>query len=187
MYIAENSFTRPNITLHQARQIAGCAFGERGKRIVDLWKQYNTEYFGEGLKPVPIILVPVSPYGHWYGLCCGTSENRTALIYLMSNLEWDQMRAILLHEMIHQKLFEDGEAPSHESGGWRREIMRISEDYFGKPFWAGKYTVKKVRDADGRRRSVRANQAGPNGEDSISQREIASWPTSLGLVAPDLK
>lgn len=180
-------FDRPPITLKQARQIASCAFGEQGETIVDLWKAYNQKYFWGKLKPVPVLFVPTSPYGHWIGICVGANRKKSALIYLKDAEPWEGIRCTLLHEMIHQYLFESGRNSSHASQDWCNEIMRISREGFGVEFWAGRYTVGKKRLKDGSRISVRMNKRGPKGEASISMTRICSWPDSKHLLPPDLK
>ena len=57
----------------------------------------------------------------------------------------------LLHEMIHQLLFERGEPAGHDSDGWRREIMRLTKVITGKEKWAGRSMTKRVKGADGKR------------------------------------
>jgi len=186
MSYSQVDYERPPITLKQARQIASCAFGQKGEAIVSLWSAYNKEYFRGKLKPVPIIFVPTSPYGHWIGLSVGTKSQKSALIYLKSGETWADTRSVLLHEMIHQCLVERGANPKHESQEWCDEIMRISNDHFDREFWAGRYTVGKEKLEDGRRVSVRMNKAGPGGEASIPMDDIVAWPFSLGIIPPDI-
>lgn len=40
--------------------------------------------------------------------------------------------ATLLHEMVHQYLFERGEPAKHDSDGWRREIMPTATSMVSK-------------------------------------------------------
>lgn len=186
MSYSQVDYERPTITFKQAQQIASCAFGKKGEAITAIWNAYNHEYFRGKLKPVPIIFVPTSPYGHWIGLSVGTKNKKSALIYLKSGESWDDTRSVLLHEMIHQCLVERGANPKHESQDWCDEIMRISRNYFGCEFWAGRYTVGKERTEDGRRVSRKMNKAGPDGEASIPMKDIVSWPFSLGITPPDI-
>lgn len=51
--------------------------------------------------------------------------------------------ATLLHEMVHQYLFERGEPAKHDSDGWRREIMRINIMLTGEDIWAGRYKTSR--------------------------------------------
>lgn len=178
---------RPNITFKQARQVASCAFGKKGEMVIDLWEAYNHHYFESALKPVPILFVPTSPYGHWTGLTVGTKKKKSALIYLKTGELWTTTKCVLLHEMIHQHLIETNRNTGHNSQDWCDEIMRISKDYFGAEFWAGRYTVGKKRTKEGDRISVRINKSGPKGEKSISMAKICSWPSSIKLIPPDIK
>jgi hypothetical protein len=57
--------------------------------------------------------------------------------------------ATLLHEMVHQYLFERGEPAKHDSDGWRREIMRINIMLTGEDIWAGRYkTSRRISGTD---------------------------------------
>jgi hypothetical protein len=78
----------------------------------------------------------------------------------------------LLHEMVHQLLFERGEDPAHMGAPWRREIMRLQKQITGREIWAGQ--SKTVR-LDGK--VVRMNMPCPvTGASSLTQGEIAMWP-----------
>lgn len=172
------------VTFDEMLLIATRAFHDLGTRTVRLWAQYNRAYFGGALKPIPVLYVPVSPYGHWVGQTRGLR-----LIYLMfehpRKRPWPLVRDVLLHEMVHQALLEQGRDPHHKRQPWCNEIMRISRDYFGKTFWAGREAVGKVRTGK-RRKSFKFNVPGPNGEESLKQAVISSWPHSVGIVPPDL-
>jgi hypothetical protein len=84
----------------------------------------------------------------------------------------------LIHEMVHQFLFERGEHANHDGAPWRREIMRLTKLITGKDIWAGR--SKTVR-CDGK--VVRINAANPEtGEVSLPQKVIARWPhDELGI------
>ena len=62
--------------------------------------------------------------------------------------------------------------------------MRISREHFAIEFWAGAYTVAKLRGEAGRRISVRVNKSSPDGVASLPQSDIAHWPRSVGITAP---
>lgn len=83
----------------------------------------------------------------------------------------------LLHEMIHQFLFERGEDAAHAGTGWRREIMRLNKLITGRDIWAGRSTTVRQDQGDGVKKVVRLNL--PNkatGEISMGQMQIARWP-----------
>jgi hypothetical protein len=78
----------------------------------------------------------------------------------------------LLHEMLHQFLFERGEDSTHAGAPWRREIMRMTKLITGKTIWAG--PSKTVRQNG---KVVRINASHPETkESSLPQIVIARWP-----------
>jgi hypothetical protein len=167
--------------LSQARNFATEAWGELGGRIVDQWSIFNHRYFGGALKPVPIVLTNAQPFGRLLAFCsyAGSGFGRTITLNLPA--DHDVLVAdndSLLHEMIHQALFERGEDPSHASEGWRREIMRLNAEITGRRIWAGHY--RKERVAKGKP-SVWRNKRSPTGEASLSQKQIAGWPRAVGI------
>jgi hypothetical protein len=90
----------------------------------------------------------------------------------------------LLHEMLHQYLFERGENSAHAGAPWRREIMRLTKLITGETVWAG--PSKTVR-RDGH--MVRVNASHPETKQvSLPQAVIARWPhdgfgINLGALA----
>jgi hypothetical protein len=170
-------------TYIQMRQALTVGWGPLGARVAKGWLDYNRVYWEDKLKPLPIFLTPTSPYGHWIGLtCCSETVTHIAMTAPRVGKVLVADRNTLLHEMIHQYLFETGQDPKHEGEPWRKEIMRLHELLTGETIWAGAYTVKKVRQANGRRKSVKGNRAEPRaGRPSITQGEIARWPQSLGI------
>ena len=56
----------------------------------------------------------------------------------------------LLHEMVHQLLYERGEPVGRDSDVWRREIMRLNKLITGKEIWAGRAMTKRVAGGDGK-------------------------------------
>jgi hypothetical protein len=168
-------------TFAEMRHALEVGWGEVGGRVADCWREYNRLYFGGRLRPLPIFLTPATPYGHLLGWCCG---HDVRVIALAAPRQGDVLvadRDTLLHEMVHQLLFEEGVSPRHKDEPWCREIMRLHKQITGKEIWAGKYTVMKKRVGDGRA-SVRGNLPRPGtGEPSIPQAEIARWPHDSGI------
>jgi hypothetical protein len=165
-------------TAREMRRALVVGWGRLGARVADCWLGFNRAYFGGRLRPLPIFLTPVSPYGHWVGLtCCGVVTH----IALTAPKQGDLLvakRGTLLHEMIHQLLFETNEETGHDGEPWRREIMRLHKEITGKEIWAGAYTVFKGKD----RKSVRGNKPHPEtGAPSLTQGAIARWPHSVGI------
>jgi hypothetical protein len=163
------------VSFDDALLIAERCFGELGRKTIFLWQRYNEEYFSGSLEVTPVLYVPTSPYGHWIGL-----HRADRNIYLMPpapSRPWSRVRAVLLHEMIHQNLSQSGKDVRHAGEPWCREIMRISM-HFDRKIWAGKYTV---------RNGQRVNTAPPLATNAriLNQREIASWPHSINIEPPD--
>jgi hypothetical protein len=158
-------------------------WGEQGRAVASYWQEYNKAFFGGRLKPLPIFLTPVTPYGRMVGwTCCGGAVTHIALCAPRVGQVLVADRSTLLHEMIHQSLHESGLYTSHDGEPWRREIMRVHKLLTGEEIWAGAYTVAKVKDADGGRRSVRLNRPhSETGAPSLTQDQIARWPHSLAV------
>jgi hypothetical protein len=123
------------------------------------------------------------PYGTKVGwTCCLREVTHIALARPREGTLLVADRGVLLHEMLHQFLHEQGEDVRHAGEPWRREIMRLTLAITGQDIWAGASTVRKVKGKDGTRRSVRGNRPHPETEaPSLSQRAIARWPHSIGL------
>jgi hypothetical protein len=117
---------------------AGEAWGEIGISAVRKWIAYNDLYFGGVLRPIPLIITQAQPFGRRLAFCSYGRSGRTITINLPHQhhfLVGDN--GTLLHEMVHQFLFERGEYPSHDGEGWRREIMRLNKAISGADIWAG--------------------------------------------------
>lgn len=170
-------------TFDEMLRLATHAFGDIGKRTALLWREYNSKYFDDVLNPIPLVYVPTLPHGAHVG-----ETWQTHVIYLMGQgprRPWSFIRGVLVHEMLHQFLYQRGVSASHDSDGWRTEIMRITAKHFGKEIWAGRIKVTKVGKGKDRR-SVKFNAPHPDGRKSLTQGEIARWPHSVGIVPPDL-
>lgn len=179
----EDGLDIPDLSFYDALTVSTKAFGPRGEKAVRLWQQYNDDYFSGNLKPVPVLFVPTSPFGHWVGLCSGNRATQSVHNIMLLNRPWDTLREVILHEMVHQSLIERGLNPKHEGQPWCDEIMRISKNYFRRDMWAGAVTVIKVMGSDGKRRSVKTNKRSPDNYDSMPYGMITSWPD---FTPPDL-
>jgi hypothetical protein len=173
--------TSNRFTVEDMRRFAGEAWGPLGVNIVERWCEYNATYFTGALRPVPLVLTHTQPYGALRAFCSYNPNTSGRTITL--NVPKIRKRLLadnntLVHEMVHQLLFERGEDPHHASEGWRREIMRLTKQITGKEVWAGRSkTVRRDK------RVVRINVPHPEtNEPSLSQDAIARWPREgLGI------
>jgi hypothetical protein len=167
--------------MRDMEHFASRAWGELGIGIVKRWAEFNERYFAGKLHPIPIIITPTLPFGGRIADCWSDIEPGRGLIRL--NVPRKGRRLVadnnsLLHEMIHQRLFEAGEDASHASEGWRREIMRLQEAMTGKPAWAGRQTTKRMPGPDGKlTKIVLINKPKADGTPSLTQEQIARWPS----------
>ena len=153
-------------------------WGSFGARIYRTRCAYNARYFAGRLKPLPIVPTPTLPFGHCVGLTSGGGIARHIL--LAAPKDHDVLvgdKGVLLHEMIHQHLFETGQDVRHAGQPWCDCVMRLNKRIARKAIFASPTTVRKI---DGR--SVRLNPAcAATGRASLSQQEIARWPHSTGI------
>jgi hypothetical protein len=166
-------------TFEDMERFATEAWGPLGTNAARKWRQFNELFFAGDLRPVPIVLTSTQPFGRRVAFCSyNPGSGRTITLNVPS--VYDTLladNATLLHEMVHQSLFERGEPAGHDGDGWRREIMRINEVLTGKEIWAGR--SKTVR-RDGK--VVRINVPHPEtGEASLGQMQIARWPHDVPL------
>jgi hypothetical protein len=179
-------------TLKDMQKFAAEAWGPFGLTVVECWVEFNQLYFRGKLKPVPLVITNAQPYGKRLAFCSynpGT-HGRTITINVPTyrgkaapaSYRLLADNGVLLHEMVHQFLFERGESAKHDSEGWRREIMRITKAIDGRDIWAGKYTTKRVEGVDGKlSKVIRINAAREDGTESLGQDDIARWPHTVGI------
>jgi hypothetical protein len=158
-------------------RFAAEAWGSLGLAIVDQWSKFNNNYFANELKPVPLVITHAQPFGKRLAFCSyAISETSGRTITLNLPKRHTVLVAdanTLLHEMIHQYLFERGEYPSHDGEPWRREIMRLNKLITGREIWAGRSkSARRKRDG----KVIRINAAHSDGTKSLPQNQIARWP-----------
>ena len=130
---------------------------------------------------MPVVITHAQPFGKRLAFCSYSSAYRAGRTITL-NVPKDHGLLLadnntLLHEMIHQLLFERGEPAGHDSEAWRREIMRLNKLITGKEIWAGRSMTKRVKGADGKlSKVVRINEPRADGRASLRQAEIARWP-----------
>jgi hypothetical protein len=169
-----------SFTFNDMLKFATEAFGPLGADTVRAWGLYNDRYFDGALKPIPLVFTRTMPFGRRVAFCSHSSNGggRTITVnvpdvhlYLLAD-----KNGVLLHEMIHQFLFERGESAGHSGEPWRREIIRLHKAIAGHEIWAGR---SKTARQNGK--VVRINKPHANGRLSLSQGDIARWPHSVGL------
>jgi hypothetical protein len=161
------------------RRFAGKAWGPLGVSIVEQWCKFNQDYFANALRPVPLVITHTQPSDRRLAFCSYTGAGRTITLNLPTThrvLVADGNT--LLHEMVHQFLFERGEDASHAGAPWWREIMRLTKIISGADIWAG--PSKTMRSERG---IIRVNAPHPEtGAESLPQKVIARWPhDALGI------
>lgn len=155
-------------------------WGKFGARIHAAWCKYNDLYFNNTLKPLPIVPTAILPYGHCVAYTRG-SRGVANHIMLAAPKQGEVLvadKGVLLHEMIHQHLFETGKDPSHAGKPWCDCIVRLNKQIGRKAIHAA--PDKFGKDAD--RRSFRFKPVcEATGLASLSQQDIARWPHSVGI------
>ena len=194
----ETDYKRRAISFADMRNFLSIGWGEIGESVADAWRDLNKRHFANQLEPLPIILVNTSPYGRWLGCTyCNVRKHRAHLIQLAMPRQKTVLvadRGVLLHEMLHQQLTEQGASPKHEHAPWCDGIMRLHFELTGTRLFAAPETVTKTKTPDpatGKTKSIRVPRRHPDtGKPSIDRLSIATWPHSLGLelgafVEPD--
>ena len=169
------------------RLMCGWQLGQEGEQLADLWVAFNKLGWGGKLQPAPITFPATLPYGHAIGQAHYGEDGRD-FIDLQYGLSMQMKVDVLLHEMVHQYLFQTNQNPRHNAIPWCREIMRLSVLFWGKEIWAAPSTVGKVvvghKDGKQVRQSARRQPASPTGIPSASMEDIKRWPDSFGLHVP---
>jgi hypothetical protein len=181
-----NTILDVTFTLEHMDRFAYEAWGELGREVVYKWREFNETYFGNALKPVPLVITNTQPFGKRLAFCSydPNASGRTITLNVPKQQHAGRRYQLLadnntlLHEMVHQFLFERGEDAAHLSSGWRREIMRLTKQITGKDIWCG--ASRTVRQNGG---VVRINLPNKDtGAASLPQKVIARWPhDELGI------
>jgi hypothetical protein len=173
-------------TVEDMRRFAGEAWGPVGVKVVERWREYNATYFAGALQPVPLVITHTQPFGKRLSFCSYNPNTTGRTITLNVPAQKHSGRryelladnCTLLHEMVHQCLFERGEYAGHDGQAWRHEIMRLTKHMTGREIWAGRsMTVRQGK------RVIRINAPHPETkEPSLPQAAIARWPhDGLGI------
>lgn len=127
-----------------------------GAWAYDRFAEFNQEYFDNTVPAMPILFVPMSPYGNWVGLAEYAGR---ILLWDKHALDSDYTPGlyaahILLHEMLHQYLYVKDEDTKHNGHPWCREIMRIGKQ-MGLSFHASPSRTKRIKDENGDSKVIR--------------------------------
>jgi hypothetical protein len=169
-----------SFTFEDMERFAIEAWGPLGGATAHKWREFNERYFAGGLRPVPIVITNTLPFGKRLAFCSYNPDGAGRTITLNVPKSYRFLLAdncTLLHEMVHQHLFERGESAEHGGEGWRREIMRLNLLLTGKAIWAGRsQTVRRDGEV------IRINLPHPaTGQSSLTQKQIARWPHDRGV------
>jgi len=154
---------------------AATFFGDLGPWAYDTWASHNAAFFGNRLTPGPI-LWGLTPHGHLLGSYAhgrNAITLHTALInprsdaWCILDLLGERYAAdVLLHEMIHQDLYQAGENTKHNEEPWCNSILRITLLLGLPPIKAKPIRQKRVGG-----KVTWFTEPG-----HLTRREIASWP-----------
>ena len=170
---------RHPLTVRQLRKMMGWTYGADGQLLADLWRGFNQRLWDGRLDPAPMWIPTCTDWGRWIGLYRGNHQHQTLSIQVKWQLSEQDRADVLLHEMVHQALHESRLCPKHNAVPWCQEIVRLTQEIWGVSIWASPADPRKVRG-----KSVRVQKPSQAGAESITRKQIASWPHSLGLHVP---
>lgn len=139
-----------------------------GAWTYDRFAELNARYFDDRVPCMPVVWVPMSPYGRWVGLA---EYKGRILLWDKHALDPDytpglNAEHILLHEMLHQYLHNRNENSKHNGLPWCREIMRIGS-MMGLSFHASPSKTARKKNEDGTSQVIRVQQSSDYGTPSI--------------------
>ena len=167
---------RDPITHEEMLKLMGWSWGAEGVKLAKIWQGINKKHFGNALTPLPIWFPATLPWGKSIGQFTANTQGESLHIQLKRGMSMQNKADTLFHEMIHQKLSEDGKNSDHNAVPWCEEIMRLTQELWGVSIRASPDSPRKV---DGK--SQRNQKTSPKGRERISRDAIASFPQSLGL------
>jgi len=167
---------RHSLTVEQLRLMMGWVYGADGEQLADLWQAFNVQLWGGRLEPVPMWMPTCTNWGRWIGLYTHTGMGRSLSIQVKWQLGPQGRADVLLHEMLHQSLAEARRCTAHNAAPWCQEVMRITRELWGVSIWASPSVPRRVAG-----KSTRVQAPGPDGQPSITRKQIAGWPSSCGL------
>jgi len=181
----------PAITWDEMQRALATGWGELGFRTAETWRDYNQQYFGGRLQPLPVFFTNTTPHGSRLGHCRwkkdASGERCRHIALNMPNKAYDLIadRGTLLHMMVHQALHEKELDATHAGEPWRDLIVRLHKQITGERLWAGGQRVVKERQSDGSRKSKRVQMSCPDPTAiALNQKQIAQWPLGFLTLGP---
>ena len=182
---------RNKMDITELRTAGTTFFNQLGKWSYDRWEELNDRYFDGQLEVGPI-LFGLTPHGHYLGAYSPMDNQivlHTSLIEPKSENPWligsllgrRFAEDVLLHEMIHQYIRQNGYKgkESHNCAEWCDQIVRISK-LMGVEIKVQPVKQKRIR---------QAGQKSGNGkvtwhveEGHLNRKEISSFPHSIRPV-----
>jgi len=172
------------------RQAATIYYGDLGAWLYDTWKNHNEKYFNGELKPGALIW-GITPYGRSLGfyrygineitLHCKYVEPDESKLWQISNLREKSASDVLLHEMVHQKIYQkyghNGQGiSSHNNKYWIAEILRLSPMIGISGIKADIIKQKRIKDKS-KKGSGKVTWYVPDGH--LTRQELSTWPHCL--------
>jgi hypothetical protein len=136
----ERRSVTPSRSCSSRLRICAASVGRHGDSLASTSLTSGANSNDNALRPVPLVLTNTLPFGKRLAFCSYNPDSSGRTITLNVPQNHKVLLAdnnTLLHEMVHQFLFERGEYASHDGAPWRREIMRLTKRITGKEIWAG--------------------------------------------------
>ena len=136
---------QPSLSWESMRSFMKIGWGSTGQKAYDDYCSFNRKFFSDQLPPAHISFSYTSQFGGWLGQCAygkerSSGKHTMARITLCRPLGHELPAsfrnrqyslcadsAVLLHEMLHLKLFLSGMDTDHASAGWIDGVLRMSE------------------------------------------------------------
>lgn len=194
-----NNYLRHMKDLNILKQSADIIFGKYGRWLYEVWEKHNKAYFANQLHP-PGIQCGLTPHGrtlgyytpayntitiHWSLI--GASGRNKAFPFRGKQYPFglkpskDLASDVLLHEMIHQYLFQTGQYKANDNGhmcdAWVNELNRIAP-----LIGLGQYhfsCYKRTKQKKTRKDYYLALNDAPKGKKLASREAVVSFPYPL--------
>jgi hypothetical protein len=154
------------------RLAASFTYGAAGEFVCDEFARFNRDHFGGELPPLPIV-IGITAYGHCWGLTRLGGVPRISLASTIFAKGENVVRDVLLHEMLHARLYLANRAYDHNTSAWCEEITRLSPVVLGYDIKAERVKTRRIKDGDISRVVNRARDG------YLPRSVLAGWPGTL--------